>query len=190
MCGSGTIVLEAAAQALGIAPGGRRGFGFENLAGFDAKLLERVREEARAAGQPRRKVAIFGADKAGTEVARARAAAEAAGLAGAIQLKQANVLELPPPAPHGVLVANPPYGVRVGEEAELAAFYPKLGDALKARYAGWRCYFLTADLRLAKLIGLKASKRTPLYNGPLECRLFEFGIVAGSMRRERAEGAP
>jgi putative N6-adenine-specific DNA methylase len=187
MCGSGTILLEAAAQALGIAPGGRRSFGFEKLAGFDARLLERVREEARAAEEPRRKVAIFGADKAGAEVARARAAAEAAGFAGAIQLKQANVLELPAPAPHGVLVANPPYGVRVGEEAELAAFYPKLGDALKARYAGWRCYLLTADLRLAKLIGLKASKRTPLYNGPLECRLFEFAIVAGSMRRERTD---
>jgi putative N6-adenine-specific DNA methylase len=183
MCGSGTIVLEAAALALGIAPGSRRRFGFENLAGFDAPLLGRLREEARAAEQPRRRVAIFGADKAGSEVARARAAIEAAGLVDAIQLKQANALELPPPAPHGVLVANPPYGVRVGDEDELDAFYPKLGDALKARYAGWRCYFLTADLRLAKLIGLKASKRTPLYNGPLECRLFEFKIVAGSMRR-------
>jgi putative N6-adenine-specific DNA methylase len=186
MCGSGTIVVEAAAAALGIAPGGRREFGFEKLAGFDRKLLDRIREEARAAEQPRRKVAIFGADKSGAELARARAAIEAAGFGAAIQLKQANVLELPPPAPHGVLVANPPYGVRVGEEAELAALYPKLGDALKARYAGWRCYFLTADLRLAKLIGLKASKRIPLYNGPLECRLFEFRIVAGSMRRERA----
>jgi len=189
MCGSGTIVLEAAALALGIAPGGRRQFGFERLAGFDAKLLARMREETRAAEQPHRKVAIFGADKSGTEVARARAAIEAAGFAGAVQLKQANVLELPAPAPHGVMVANPPYGVRVGEEAELAALYPKLGDALKARYAGWRCYFLTADLRLAKLIGLKASQRTPLYNGPLECRLFGFRIVAGSMRRERAGDA-
>jgi putative N6-adenine-specific DNA methylase len=189
MCGSGTIVLEAAALALGIAPGSRRGFGFERLAGFDAKLLERIRVEARTAEQRGRKVAIFGADKSGTEVARARAAIEAAGCGAAIQLKQANVLELPPPAPHGVLVANPPYGVRVGEEAELAALYPRLGDALKARYAGWRCYFLTADLRLARLIGLKASKRTPLYNGPLECRLFEFRIVAGSMRRERAAPA-
>jgi putative N6-adenine-specific DNA methylase len=84
-----------------------------------------------------------------------------------------------------VLVANPPYGVRLGEDEALAAFYPKLGDALKARFAGWRCYFFTADLRLGKLIGLKASKRIPLYNGPLECRLLEFKIVAGSMRRER-----
>jgi putative N6-adenine-specific DNA methylase len=190
MCGSGTILVEAAALALGVAPGGRRQFGLEKLAGFDAKLLGRIRDEARAAERPGRKVAIFGADKSGTEVARARAAIEAAGFGPAIQLKQADVLELPAPAPHGVLVANPPYGVRVGEEAELAALYPKLGDALKARYAGWRCYFLTADLRLAKLIGLKASKRIPLYNGPLECRLFEFRIVAGSMRRERAGAAP
>ena len=186
MCGSGTIVLEAAALARRLAPGSRRHFGFEKLAGFDAKLLREVREEARAAEQPARPVAIFGADKAGSEIARARAAIEAAGLAGAIQLKQANVLELRAPAPHGVLVANPPYGVRVGREDELAALYPKLGDALKARYAGWRSYFLTGDLRLAKLIGLKPSKRIPLYNGPLECRLFEFKIVAGSMRPARA----
>jgi putative N6-adenine-specific DNA methylase len=108
---------------------------------------------------------------------------ESAGLAGVVHLKQANILEVSPPAPAGVLVANPPYGVRIGEEPELVAFYPKLGDALKARFAGWRCHFLTADLRLAKLIGLKASKRTPLFNGPLECRLFEFRIVAGPMRR-------
>ena len=78
-----------------------------------------------------------------------------------------------------------PYGVRVGDDASLAAFYPKLGDALKARFAGWRCYILSADLRLAKLIGLKASRRTPLFNGPLECRLFEYRIVAGSMRAQR-----
>jgi putative N6-adenine-specific DNA methylase len=129
-------------------------------------------------------VAIFGADLYGAEIAKTRAAVEAAGLERAVQLKQANLLELSAPAPAGVLIANPPYGVRLGEDAELAAFYPQLGDALKARFAGWRCYFLTADLRLAKLIGLKASKRTPLFNGPLECRLFEFRIVQGAMREK------
>ncbi len=183
MCGGGTILLEAAALALGIAPGSRREFGFERLEGFDAKLWREVRERARARERRDRPVAIFGADLYGAEVAKAREAIAAAGLDRVVQLKQANLLELSPPAPAGVLVANPPYGVRIGEDAELAAFYPKLGDALKARFAGWRCYFLSADLRLAKLIGLKASKRTPLYNGPLECRLFEYRIVAGTMRR-------
>jgi putative N6-adenine-specific DNA methylase len=82
-------------------------------------------------------------------------------------------------------VMNPPYGERQETEEELAAFYPRLGDALKQRYAGWTAYILTADLRLAKLIGLKASKRTPLYNGALECRLFEYRLVAGSMRKSK-----
>ena len=75
------------------------------------------------------------------------------------------------------------------DDAErLAAFYPQLGDALKRRFAGWTAYFLTADLRLAKLIGLKATRRTPLYNGPLECRLFAFPLVAGSMREDAKAG--
>ena len=184
MCGGGTILLEAAAIALGIAPGSRREFGFERLEGFDARLWRELRERAKAREHRNRPVAIFGADLYGAEIAKARAAVEAAGLERAVQLKQANLLELSPPAPVGVVVANPPYGVRLGEDAELAAFYPQLGDALKARFAGWRCYFLTADLRLAKLIGLKASKRTPLFNGPLECRLFEYRIVQGAMREK------
>jgi putative N6-adenine-specific DNA methylase len=81
---------------------------------------------------------------------------------------------------------NPPYGERLAGREELAAFYPKLGDVLKRRYAGWTAYILSADAQLPKLIGLKASRRTPLYNGALECRLFEYRLVAGSMRR----GAP
>jgi putative N6-adenine-specific DNA methylase len=86
------------------------------------------------------------------------------------------------PAPAGVIVTNPPYGVRLADQEALASFYPRLGDALKQRFAGWRAYVLTGDLRLAKLIGLKPERRTPLYNGALECRLFAFRIVAGSMR--------
>jgi putative N6-adenine-specific DNA methylase len=85
-----------------------------------------------------------------------------------------------------VFVTNPPYGVRLGDDNGLATFYPQLGDALKARFAGWRCFFFTADLRLAKLIGLKVTRRIPLHNGPLECRLFEYRIVAGSMRGKGA----
>jgi putative N6-adenine-specific DNA methylase len=80
------------------------------------------------------------------------------------------------------MVANPPYGERLGSAEELAAFYPRLGDALKQRFAGWRCYIFTADLRLPKLIRLQPSRRTPLFNGALECRLYEFEIVSGSHR--------
>ena len=184
MCGSGTFLIEAAGIALALAPGGRRAFGFEKLTGFDATLWHRLRDEARASELPRAPLPIHGADLYGAELARARAAIEGAGLTGVIQLKQANVLELSPPASAGALVANPPYGVRLGEDKELEAFYPKLGDALKARFAGWRCYIFTGDAtRFAKLVGLRPSKRIPLFNGPLECRLLEYRIVAGSMRR-------
>jgi putative N6-adenine-specific DNA methylase len=82
-----------------------------------------------------------------------------------------------------VLVTNPPYGVRIGEQEELATLYPKIGEVLKKNFAGWNAYFLTTDLRLPKLMRLAPSRKTPLYNGALECRLFEFKMVAGSNRK-------
>jgi putative N6-adenine-specific DNA methylase len=105
-----------------------------------------------------------------------------AGVERWVKLEQSDVLQRAAPAPQGVMVMNPPYGERMGSADELAAFYPKLGDALKKNFAGWRCYIFTADLRLPKLIRLQPSKRTPLWNGALECRLYEFKIIAGSNR--------
>ncbi len=184
MCGSGTLLAEAAQIALDIAPGHRRRFGFEQLKSFDASLWNAVRDAARTRARAVSPVPIFGADLYGDALKTAQATLAAAGLDHTVQLKQANVLELPPPASAGVMVTNPPYGKRLGESDALERFYPQLGDVLKARYAGWRCYFFSADMQLPKRIGLKASKRTPLYNGGLECRLFEYRMVAGSMRRK------
>ncbi len=132
---------------------------------------------------PAHSLPIFGADLYGEQLKLARANFADVGVQEAVSLKQANVLELPAPAKSGVIVTNPPYGVRVGDQQELAAFYPKLGDALKAKYAGWSAWIFTGDLRLPKLIGLKPARRIPLYNGALECRLYGFELVAGSMRR-------
>ncbi len=188
MCGSGTLLLEAAEMALGRAPGARRGFAFERLLGFDAALWERVREDARRVERPVAGLEIFGSDLYGAALKLARENLVAAGLDGVVQLKQANMLELSPPQATGVLVTNPPYGVRLGEQQALADLYPKLGDVLKQRFAGWRACILTADLRLPKLIGLKPSRRIPLYNGALECRLYVFELVAGSLRRSKTGG--
>ena len=189
MCGGGTFLLEAAEIALRRAPGSRRDFAFEKLHLHRASLWERLRNEARAAELAPQRLPVYGSDLYGEALKLARKNLENAGLQEVVALKQANVLELSPPETTGVLVTNPPYGVRMGEQDEIAQLYPKLGDALKARFAGWRACIFTADMRLPKLIGLKPSRRIPLYNGALECRLYVFEIVAGSARRKPPAGA-
>jgi putative N6-adenine-specific DNA methylase len=182
MCGSGTIAIEAAMAALAIPPGHARAFGFERLADYDRRAWNEVRDAALARRRPLERLPIFARDRYGEELKKARANLEAAGLADCVELKQADVLDSGAPAASGVMIANPPYGTRLGEDAALAEFYPKLGDTLKKYYAGWRCYIFSGDTRLPKLIHLSASRRTPLYNGPLECRLYEYRMVAGSNR--------
>ena len=193
MCGSGTFLIEAAQIALDIAPGLGRAFAFERLRNHDRAAWAALRRAAEARRQAPRVLAIHGSDIVGEWVRRSRLNLDAAGLADCVRLDRADVLERTPPATEGVMVANPPYGVRIGEAEELAAFYPRLGDALKQRWGGWRCYFFSADAALPKLIGLKASRRTPLFNGALECRLYEYRIVSGSNRdrpaRDMAGGA-
>ncbi|HEY9446173.1 MAG TPA: THUMP domain-containing protein [Burkholderiales bacterium] len=190
MCGSGTFLCEAAMIALDRAPGLKRRFAFESLAQHDGRAWREMRERAEARVKTVTTLPIHGADRYGDVLKLARANLAALGIEHAVHLKQANVLELPPPATSGIVVANPPYGVRLNEQQELAAFYPQLGDALKKKYSGWTAYILSADMRLPKLIGLKASRRTPLYNGALECRLFEYRIVAGTMRTTSATRDP
>jgi putative N6-adenine-specific DNA methylase len=187
MCGSGTFLTEAALITANIAPGSRRDFGFEKLAQFDKSAWQALQDSAKSREKYHLKSIIYGSDRYGDALKLARENLAVIGLQDAVTLKQANVLEMPAPEPPGIIVTNPPYGVRLDEQQELAAFYPKLGDALKKNFAGWTAYILSADMALAKLIGLKASKRTPLFNGALECRLFEYRMVAGGMRRVRPE---
>lgn len=188
MCGSGTFLLEAAQLALDDAPGLSRepgGFGFEQLKSFDAALWRRLRRDAAERRREATALPIFGSDIDADAVARARQNLAGAGLEGLITLERADLLARGAPAESGVLVANPPYGERLGSEDALAVFYPALGSALKQRFAGWHCWFLSADTRLPKLVRLKPERKVPLFNGPLECRLYGFDIVAGSHRRER-----
>ena len=185
MCGSGTFLLEAALMAHDIAPGLARKFGFFRLDNFDAALWQKLLAEAEARKRPVVPQPIVGSDISQDQVERARQNLAAAGMHACVQLECADLLQRNAPVPEGVLVANPPYGVRLEETEWLEAFYPRLGDALKQRFAGWRCYFISADPQLPKLIGLKASKRTPLFNGALECRLLEYRIIAGPMRRQK-----
>jgi len=183
MCGSGTFLLEAAMMVLDIAPGLKRDFGFEKLKNFESDTWKKIKNTALKNAKPVTFQKLYGSDSDLHAVRVAQKNLTEAGLNDAVQLAQTNITKVVAPADSGVLVANPPYGVRIGEDEELALLYPKIGEALKCKFAGWNTYFLTNDLRLPKLMRLTPSKRTPLFNGPLECRLFEIKMVAGSNRK-------
>jgi len=183
MCGSGTFLLEAAMVALDMAPGYKRSFGFETLNNFEANTWSKLKNLALSKVKPVTFQKIYGSDIDLRAVRIAKKNLEDAGLLAAVQLSQQDIVNLLPPAESGVMVANPPYGVRIGEDEELTVLYPKIGESLKRKFAGWNTYFLTNDLRMPKLMRLTPSKRTPLFNGPLECRLFEIKMVAGSNRK-------
>ncbi len=180
MCGSGTIAVEAAMIAADRAPGLTRTFGFQKLMWFDGPAWQRMKQTARDRVRPAAATpGIFASDIAPGAVAKTLVNLRAAQLDGWVATDTVDLLTRTAPAATGMLVANPPYGVRLSDQSQMAAFYPLLGDALKQRFAGWTAHFLTGDLRLPKLIHLKVARKVPLFNGALECRLFVFPLVAG-----------
>jgi putative N6-adenine-specific DNA methylase len=189
MCGSGTIAIEAALIASDIAPGIKRTFGFQKLAWYDGPAWQRIKQAAQRRARPVAPGGITARDTDDVAIHQCHVNVAAAGVTEAITVEQVDALAGEAPAPEGVIVSNPPYGVRLAGSDALAQLYPRLGDALKQRFAGWTAYLLSGDTRLPKLIGLKASRRTPLFNGALECRLYEYRVVAGSMRPPRAGDA-
>ena len=186
MCGGGTFLSEAAEMALARAPGRQRSFGFQKLARYHAGVWERELARAEREARPEAPLPIFGSDLQGRLVDAARMNLRDAGLDRAVTLKQVNLLELSAPASSGMIVTNPPYGVRLGERSNLAAFYPQLGDVLKRRFAGWTAFVFSGDPDFPKLIRLQPSRRTVLFNGALECRLYEYRMVPGGNRPRAA----
>jgi len=227
-CGSGTIAIEAAQIACGIAPGALRRFACERLLPFSGaearaemqRLRSRAKERVHAPAVP-----IIASDLSFRMVDFARRNAERAGVAHAIEFHGGDALERPapslPPELPGTLMLNPPYGERieVGGKARSAArddggppgrvrrvprdsaedrstpgdFFPRLAAHWKKAYtahpAGWTAWILSPDMRLPSAMRLKESRRVPLWNGPIECRLFRFDLVAGSARGRGAAEA-
>jgi putative N6-adenine-specific DNA methylase len=183
MCGSGTIPIEAAQRAIDRAPGLERAFGFERLRDHDAGLWASLVAQARSrVRRPVRALRVFGSDREGAAIVGARANAARAGVAEVLRLEVADVRRRLAPAATGMLLANIPYGVRLETQASLEPFYPQLGAGLKANFAGWSAWLLSPDRKLPGRLGLRATRRTPVFNGAIECRLFEFRMVAGSNR--------
>lgn len=183
MCGSGTFLVEAAQMSLGIAPGLGRSFAFEKFKHCELAAWRRVRSMVEQQRKPSAELPIFGSDIDPYQVAATEENLVAAGFDNhQIELVVNDVLDLDPPDEEGIIASNPPYGVRLSTGDELAEWYPKLGDTMKRKWAGWNIYLLSADTELPKRIGLRASRKTPLMNGDLDCRLYEYKMLAGSAR--------
>ena len=181
-CGSGTIAIEAAWIALGRAPGLNRRFGFEQLAQFDRALWVKLKAEARHAikNRPYANIAASDNDRAMTRMTQANAAA--AEVDGFIDINTLDAQDTRPNGEGGIIVSNPPYGVRLAEIQALHALYPQLGSWLKQHYAGWTAGLFSGDMDMPKLMRLKPKRKIPLFNGNLDCRLFLLDMVAGSNR--------
>jgi 23S rRNA (guanine2445-N2)-methyltransferase / 23S rRNA (guanine2069-N7)-methyltransferase len=179
MCGSGTLPIEAAMISADRAPGLLRAhFGFLGWPGHVPALWKRLLEEARGREirEKRRLPRIVGTDRDSRAVAGALAAVERAGLTGRVHIEKKEFSESRPPAERGLVVLNPPYGERLGEEKELEALYQQIGDVFKQRFKGWEGAVFTGNPNLAKKIGLKASRRIVLFNGAIECRLLRYEL--------------
>lgn len=184
MCGSGTLLIEGAWIAADIAPGLlRRRWGFEAWLDHKPALWQRLREDAemrRSAGLARLP-AIGGCDIDPRALAAARSNADRAGLRDRIDLRQGDALESAPVGDRpGLVVSNPPYGERIGTEADLVKLYSLLGVHLKQRFAGWRTAIFTSREDLAQRLGLRADTMYTLYNGALACKLLCFDVRAAS----------
>ena len=206
-CGAGTIAIEAAQMACGIAPGLQRRFAFERLQPFRAHgpAWQAMRQHAQQRIHAPA-VAVHAGDVSFRMTDFAARNAERAGVRDAIAFKTADALQRPPPTPHGTLVMNPPYGERIAPKGQgaagaqgredfeagagPAAFFGALAAHWKRHYPGWTAWVLCPEMKLPTLMRLKESRRVPMWNGPIECRLFRFDMVAGSAREAGAAPGP
>ncbi|MDF7811917.1 THUMP domain-containing protein [Hymenobacter sp. YC55] len=189
MCGSGTILTEAALIAQRIAPGlyHQGNFSFQNWPDFDQALWDSVRLDAEQARIEEPQALIVGSDISAEYIDLARENVSAAGLEDFVRLAVRDVKDAAAPKGEpGLVVMNPPYGERIGEEAEMDALYKTIGDTLKSGFPGYDAYIFTGNLEAAKRVGLKASRRIPLFNGPIDCRLLKYELYQGSRRPKSA----
>jgi putative N6-adenine-specific DNA methylase len=194
-CGSGTIVIEAATIASGRAPGLNRRFAFERLKGFDSHAWRTLKDAARAGVRDDARAVLRGSDISTRIVEQASENARLAGLEpwladGRLAFTACDARQVEPPADHGMIVSNPPYGE---QSAPRSATVPRMmadvGNRLKQAFAGWDAWLLTSDRDLPRQMRLQETRKPVLYNGPLECRFFRFTLVKGGYRPRAGAGS-
>ena len=178
MCGSGTILIEAAMAALNIPAGFyREKYGFFNWKNFERKLWEKIVNEADIKDDV--PVNFYGSDISTRFIGMAKANVYEARLSDFIQLKRCAMSESAPKRTPAYLIFNPPYGERLDME-DIEDFYKQIGDSLKQKYAGCTAFLISSNMEAVKKIGLHPSKKTTLYNGALECKFLRYDLYAGS----------
>ncbi len=182
MCGSGTILMEAAMMASSIPAGYyRESYGFQRWKDFDEKLWKQVKEEADSARSDT-EVPFLGFDNDRRAVRAATSNIRGAKLDHIIRVRENDFFEAHPPFAKGCLVTNAPFGERLRID-DIISFYKGVGDKLKQDYAGFTVWVLVSNLEAAKFIGLRPTRKIKLFNGPLECRLLKFEVYEGSKRK-------
>lgn len=181
-CGSGTLLIEATMIAKNIAPNLKREkFGFMSWKNYDAALFTNIKNEAIAAQKPLANK-IIGVEISGRSLGMARANISGAGLLDVIELHKKDFREFNAPSDKGVIISNPPYGERIGENVD--ELYKDFGDTLKKKYNGYSAWFISSNMEALKKVGLKPSRKIKLFNGNLECRLMNYQMYDGSKKME------
>ncbi len=176
MCGSGTFLIEAALMAMDRAPGLGRRFALERSKDFDRRLWRDIRVAAERRAQDHTAITFEGADHHAGALTLARRAASAAGVLDAITFLETDVRDFVPSAQAPFVIVNPPYGHRLGDEDEVRDAWEGLGNFLHQRCVGGRAFVLSGSPELTRRLGLRARRKLPVRNGPIDCRLVEYEI--------------
>lgn len=189
MCGSGTISIEAAMIATDTPAGAyRKNFGFMHIKGYDPAVYEEVRRKAMDKVRKKTDIKIQASDISRDAVTATMTNIHNAGFDNIIHVQRCDFRDSHlPKSGHFILVVNPEYGVRLGDEEKLAPIYEALGDFFKQKCQGSKCFIFTGNLNLAKKVGLKASRRHVFHNSNIECRLMEYEMYDGTRKHKDKE---
>ncbi|XGC81612.1 class I SAM-dependent RNA methyltransferase [Bdellovibrio bacteriovorus] len=177
MCGSGTFLIEAAMMSLNIAPGiNRTRFGFQNLLGFEKEAWDDVVQEALDAEKEELDFKFYGYDIDNKVIKNAKDNARNAGVDQVIEFKKESVATVEPPVEKGLIIVNPPYGARIGDEDNLRDVYRDLSFTLKHRFKGWDAWILSGNKELMADLKLKATRKHFVFNGNIECRFLKYSM--------------
>ncbi len=182
MCGSGTLLLEAASIAKNYPPALKRYFAFEKWIDYDKKIYEDIIADANKNIIPQPDVEINGIDISLKSVNISRSNLKEAGFDNIVTVRKNDFLKYKPESDKGILILNPPYGIRINSEEDVVPLYKEIGNKIKFDYTGFTAWVLSGNLPAMKFIGLKPQKKIILMNGAIECRYAKYEVFSGKLK--------